>query len=254
MISNAGFGAVSFSFIESGADLGKSALVQAPFSEDAFVAVDRNHEFNGAAFTATGTLIDTQFSAPLGTITTNLPSYLIGNQYIANANTNRDNANYSLSLTLNSLSTIYLLLDNRIGDNNNLDAASPALAGMSWVSALGFSIVSTGLSPFGQPDYVGLDESSPVITDILDPSLRTHTYTNLGIGAGVSLNQFSTVYALTAGPGTVVLGAQNDGVQRQMYGVVIGAASVADSPSTAVLLGVTLTLLPWLSRRGTKRS
>jgi hypothetical protein len=229
--------------------IGNQAIVQTPFGEDAFGFSDRNHEYNGVAFSAAGTLVPTQTAGmPAGTVITGLPSYLLGQPYVAGANDNKTNANYSLSLTVDVRSTLYLLLDNRLGDNDALTPSSPALAGMSWVADRGFTVFNTGLSPNSQPDFVGMDETSPLVLPIPDPSLRTHSFANLGVGPGISLNNFFTVYAVTIDPGTITLGAQNDTTSRNFYGVVV-ASAVPETGATCLLLGSVAFILFALQRK-----
>jgi len=103
--------------------------------------------------------------APYATTST-LPAYLVGNEYIMIANNDRDNASYTLAITLNQPANLYLLIDNRLGD---ADAATPPSIGptgakMTWVDpAAGWTPVTTGSNralSTARPDEIGIDESA----------------------------------------------------------------------------------------------
>jgi len=239
-----GFG---FSISETGGDAGRSAIIEPEqdgippegclFGEDAWVFSDRNHEVNGGALDEAGNLVLTAATQPARIV--GLPAYLIGRPYIANANDHKDNPGYQLLIALPAGARLYLLLDNRLGDSN---AADPPVLGdangglMSWVAALGFRPVNTGLSPKGYPDFVGVDEAVGYGA-VTSPNARIHAYSALGQGAGVSIDNYYSVYALDAPAGTITLGAQNDGSTRNMYGVVVEAFAtprIEKQPSVAV--------------------
>ena len=245
------------SISETNGDAGKPSIVEptgssngALFGEDAFALVDRSHEYNGAAFDSTGRL--TTGVAPDQAIASiiGLPAYLVGNPYIANANDNKDNANYSLTINVDSPSFIYLLIDNRIGDENNKDMPTLGSAGlgpMAWVADMGFVLVNTGLSPNGQPDFLAMDQG-PFTSITL--ATRSHATVGLGIGSGVSVDEFFSVYRKQI-TSTITLGDQNIGSSRNMYGVVV--ASIPE-PSTWGLMGLALGYVFIRRRRAAHRS
>jgi hypothetical protein len=175
------------------------------FGEDAFAMTDRLHQWNGASA-----------SLPL-------PAYLTGNEYVAIANSYRDNASLQLAVNLRARSLAYLLVDNRIGDGN---AAPPPdfSTVMAWVASDGWTSVATGrnrTADLSVPDEVGYDEN----------------------GDG-SLNQWGSVYARIVEPGALLLGPQNEG--RDMYGLVVTPALAPAAPRLALLqLGETSAKLGW---------
>jgi hypothetical protein len=161
------------------------------FGEEVLAFTDRTHQWNGA--------------------TTNLPlpAYLVGNEYLMSANNNRSVSNFVMTIELAREATVYLLIDNRVGDNNNANPPTigPGTALMQWVDpAQGWVPASTGYNRAQSrlvPDEVGVDESGD------------------GVGAGVAINQYSSVYAkYVPEGGTVTLYEQNGG-GLNMYGVVV---------------------------------
>ena len=163
------------------------------FGEDAKAMTDRLHDYGASSATVS------------------LPSYLVGQEYIMIANNDRDNANFSLTVTIAQPSFVYLLIDNRLGDG---DAANPPnfAANMPWVPA-GLWVPWSGngnhLNNAAYPDDVGIDES-----------------------ADGSINNWSSVYAKLMPAGTFTLGAP-DNAGRNMYGVVVAAIP---EPGTVGLL------------------
>jgi fibronectin type 3 domain-containing protein len=225
------------SISETGTDAGRFSIIEPAgspngtvFQEDAWIFTDRTHEYNGPAFDGAGNL-STGGATVLG-----LPDYLVGHPYVANANNHRDNANYTLTVTVDTISRIYLLIDNRVGDGAN--ATPPTLGSggvglMAWVADMGFAQVNTGISPNGQPDFVGADEGAQLTAS--DPAARTHLAT---VGAGVGLNQFFTVYAKTISAGSITLRQQAAG-SLNMYGVVVAPFVPTQPPATPANLQVT---------------
>lgn len=163
------------------------------FGEDAKAMTDRAHDYNS--------------SSP----TVPLPSYLVGQEYIMIANNNRDNVDFSLEVTIAQPSLVYLLVDNRLGDNDN--ATPPDFsASMKWVQTdlyIPFSANGNHLGNPAFPDDIGVDE-----------------------GADGTINQWSSVYAKLMPAGTFTLGAPDNG-GRNMYGVVVAAIP---EPGTGALL------------------
>ncbi|HMO66623.1 MAG TPA: hypothetical protein PKE47_15605, partial [Verrucomicrobiota bacterium] len=113
------------------------------FEEDALAMTDRVHNYNGALTNLA------------------LPPYLVGYEYIQIANDNRASADFRLDITVSGPATVFLLLDNRLGDSNG--ANPPALSDtlMPWVAAQGFIPVLTGhnrAASIAFPDELGVDE------------------------------------------------------------------------------------------------
>ncbi len=50
-----------------------------------------------------------------------VPAYLVDSEYIMSGNDNRDNATYRLDVTIATAASVYMLIDNRLGDTNNAD-------------------------------------------------------------------------------------------------------------------------------------
>ena len=173
-----------------------------PLGEESFAYVDRTHELTAARYDPNTLLLAT---ANTGTLVP-MPGYLLGAQYVANANDNRtagianDPFSYTVTYTVDEPSRAYLLLDNRLNGTashatsspNNTD---PDLGGsLTWVLNDGWVRVNTGIMPNGQADYVGIDEGGTAT----DPSLRTHH----DPGPGESLNQFFAIYTRDIPAGT----------------------------------------------------
>ena len=159
------------------------------FSPKAKAMTDRLHEWNAASD-----------ALPI-------PSYLLGNEYLAIANNYRDNAELSVDVTLAGKTLAYLLVDNRIGDNN---ATTPPdfMANMLWVAENGWTPVASGRNRSGiaeDPDEVGYDEN----------------------GDG-SINQVASVYYKVLDAGVASLGPQNEG--RNIYGFVAAPAVAPSAP------------------------
>ncbi|MGE5612160.1 MAG: PA14 domain-containing protein, partial [Bacillota bacterium] len=196
-------------------DLG-GAIV--PFGEDVFCYMNRNHQYNGVRFTAGGVLTATDPALP-DDITVGIPSYLLGGEYVSTLNDNRDNASFAMNVTVTKNVRAYLLLDNRIGDSTNTNPPTLGNGIMDWVAADGWTVVNTGISPNGQPDFVACDEGA-TITDFLT---RATTTTSLGVGAGVGINNFFTVYAKDFAAGDVISLKQQNNGGLNMYGLVVQA-------------------------------
>jgi hypothetical protein len=165
------------------------------FGEDVPAYVDRTHQWNGA------------------TVDLPLPSYLLGGEYIMIGNDNRDNANLRLDITVSEDVLVYILIDNRLTDLSAGDPPESGLpfdqwTGMTWMATNDFAPVITGwnrTADFTIPDEVGVDESGD------------------GTGAGVAINNWSSVYSSRKSAGTFSL-YQPDNPSRNMYGVVIKRA------------------------------
>lgn len=161
------------------------------FREDVPAYRDRAHQWNGAAATLP------------------LPSYLVGGDYIAIRNDNRDNTSFQLDVTVSAPALVYVLVDNRLGDSNAANPPDLSTGLMSWLEAEGWAPVRTGhnrlVSP-ALPDEVGLDESGD------------------GIGAGAGVDSYSSIYVREVPAGLVSL-YYADNAGQNMYGVVVRATA-----------------------------
>ncbi len=92
-----------------------------------------------------------------------IPDYLLGGEYIMVGNDNKNNTNYSLTISVNPPVMAYLLIDNRFGDGNSMDPPALGNGNMDWVLNDGWEPVKTGHNPFGNPDWpdmIGIDEGA----------------------------------------------------------------------------------------------
>ena len=177
-------GAAITTVVETGLAADVAAAITDNFAEDANSYVDRTsanaapngHQHNGPAFNSSTGLLSTT-----GDLIVGLPSYLIGKDYIRFANNARDNAGYQAVVTTDTPSTFYVLIDNRTNGPNTAAAKTnttdPTLGGsLQWVIDGGWIRMNTGLSPNGQGDFTAVDETGD------------------GVGPGVRLNNFMSVY------------------------------------------------------------
>ena len=156
------------------------------FGNEAPAFVDRNHRYSNHFETST---------PPDFTI----PNYLIGGEYIMSGNDNRDNAGYRLDVTVANPSTVYMLIDNRLG-GNNADPPTFGPTAMQWILDEGWAATANGLNRLGDPnvpDEVPIDE-----------------------GADNGINQWFSVYQRNVPAGMFSL-LQPDNAGQNMYGVVI---------------------------------
>lgn len=166
------------------------------FGENALAMTDRPHEHNGA-----------NGSLPL-------PDYLLGREYIMIANNNRDNPSFQLDVGLSERCVVYLLVDNRLSDNNN--ANPPDFTSlMTWVVTDEWQPVLNGLNRSGStevPDETGYDEN----------------------GDG-SINQYASVYMKVFEPGEVAFSTYQMGQGINMYGLVVDSAAPPSTPTGLVV-------------------
>src|SRR6185503_4510122 len=91
-----------------------------------------------------------------------IPSYLVGQEYIMSGNDNRDNTGYRLNVSVATAVRVYILIDNRLGGN----AADPPTfdaTHMQWILDEGWTPVMTGVnraSNASVPDEVAVDEGA----------------------------------------------------------------------------------------------
>lgn len=144
--------------------------------------VDRNHRYHD----------DLANNLPV-------PAYLVGQEYIMSGNDNRDNANYRLDVSIASASTVYMLIDNRLG-GNNADPPTFDATHMQWILDQNWMATANGLNRMANPalpDEVAYDE-----------------------GADGTINQWYSVYKKSFPAGTFSL-LQPDNAGQNMYGVVV---------------------------------
>jgi hypothetical protein len=164
--------------------------------------VDRNHRYSDHSVQATAVPPDFR-----------IPAYLVGAEYIMSGNDNRDNANYRLDVTVAMPSSVYMLIDNRLGDPNSTNTTPPSFGPtkMQWILDQGWIATNNGLNRTGNtavPDEVPLDE-----------------------GANNTIEQWYSVYRRDVPAGTFSL-FQADNAGQNMYGVVVVAIP---EPSTIAL-------------------
>ncbi|MGD8501944.1 MAG: hypothetical protein PVJ86_14930, partial [Phycisphaerales bacterium] len=147
-----------------------------PLDEDELTFVDRTHQYN------------------------EIPTYLIGAQYIMTANDNKNVSAYELDVTMEADATLYIFIDNRMGAAAGGLGVDPDLTGMAWIANEGWE--DTG-------DDIGIDES----------------------GDG-DIDQYSSVFAKEASAGTTVtLHGNTQGHGGNMYGVAaLGPRLAAYNP------------------------
>lgn len=184
------------------------------FGEDVLSFADRVTEYNGAT-----TLLP-------------LPSYLLGAEYVMVANDNRAQPGYQVDITVSAPVRAYLFVDNRIGDGNGADPPNfPGNTNMAWVVNDGWLPVLNGLNRAGDPtwpDEIGWDETGG----------------GIGVGPGVSINQYGSVYYKDFWvPGTFSTYTLLEG--RNMYGV---AVTLIPEPSVPFLLSLGLLAMFWARR------
>lgn len=200
--------------------------------EESFAFVDRNHELTSARYDPATGLLNT---ASTGTLV-GFPSYLIGIQYVANANDNKSagtsatQSDYLVTYKVDKPSQAYLLLDNRLdGAASNVsktNTTDPVLEGsLAWVVEEGWVRVNTGIMPNGQADYIGIDEGGSVA----GPDARNHH----DPGPGMSLNQFYAIYTKMVSGEFVTHGQKMATGSGNMYVV-----AVVPEPATFSLLAL----------------
>jgi hypothetical protein len=221
-----------------------------PFGEEVFAYVDRTHELTAARTDPTTGSLTTANTGNLVPI----PSYLVGAQYVANANVNRiagtDAASndYRVTYTVDSPGKAYLLLDNRLdGTASNATSSpnttDPDLGGnLAWVLNEGWVRKNTGIFPNGQADYIGIDEGATVAS----PDLRTHTASGNVAGSGQGLNQFFAIYerSIPAAGTFTTSGIKQGTGAGDMYVVAFVSA-----PEPSAIAGLAGAALFGLSRR-----
>ena len=132
-----------------------------------------------------------------------IPAYLLGAQIVLTNNDNKNWSAWELDVTFSADATLYVFVDNRMGGAAGGKGVDPVVTGMPWLAAQGF--VDT-------KDDIGIDEN----------------------GDG-SINQYSSIFALSAKAGTTVtVHGDTEGHGGNMLGVaVMGPKLAAYNPNPA---------------------
>ncbi|MBL9170160.1 MAG: fibronectin type III domain-containing protein [Verrucomicrobiales bacterium] len=201
-----------FDVINGGTTL-RTGYTVPSYGENVLAMTDRIHEHNSA------------------TADLPLPDYLLGREYILIANNNRDNLSFQLDVGLSERCVVYLLIDNRVGDNN---AATPPdfSSLMSWVVRDEWQPVINGLNRTANgewPDETGYDEN----------------------GDG-SINQYASVYMKVFEAGEVAFSTYEMGQGINMYGLVVDSAVPPSVPTdlAVALNGDGSVKLGWTRAKG----
>jgi parallel beta-helix repeat protein len=150
-----------------------------------------------------------------------VPTEILGAQYVQVSNADKNTTDYTLTLTMSTDATLYLFLDNRLGNTGGGQGVDPIIpAQMSWVTTLGFS--DTGVD-------MGIDEN-----------------------ADGSINNYFSVFSKQVEAGDVIaLGVQNDGGGRNMYAVAaMPIAASNPSPANGAMDVPTNVMLSWTPASG----
>jgi hypothetical protein len=197
--------------VETGGDNEATDTIPAKFSGQTFPVTIAGEPVPGLTVGQTYTVGTFMSGAPafvdrnhayLNDVPNNLmiPAYLVGQQYIMSGNDNRDNAAYRLDVTVDTPSTVYMLIDNRLGGGGNGTPPTFGPTTMQWILDEAWTPTSNGLNRMMStaiPDEVPIDE-----------------------GADGGINQWYSVYSKNFPAGTVTL-LQPDNAGQNMYGVVI---------------------------------
>lgn len=133
----------------------------------------------------------------------NVPAALQNAEYIMTSNNDRDNRLYEMDVTLSKAATLYMWVDNRVGDGQSADGPTIGMANpnvMLWLDVFGWT--STG-------ETIDIDE-----------------------GGSGSIDQTFLIYSKDVGAGMTTLYAQ-DYPSVNMYGV-----AAVPEPMTIALLGL----------------
>ena len=168
-----------------GATVGQNYTVGL-FGHQAPTFVDRNHRYANHDAAATPP-------------TFQIPAYLVGLQYIMAGNDNRDRPTYRLDVTVDTPSTAYMLIDNRLG-GNTADPPTFGPTAMQWILDQNWIATNSGLNRTNNtavPDEVPIDE-----------------------GANNDIQNWFSVYKKDFPVGTFTL-LQPDNAGQNMYGVIV---------------------------------
>jgi hypothetical protein len=194
-----------------GAVVGSTYTV-ATFANNSPAFVDRAHRYMNDPGTG-------------GSAALPIPGYLVGGDYIMSGNDNRDNATYSLAVSVLGATRMFMLIDNRLSDANAADPPTFDATHMQWITTGGWLPSKTGNNRLGNaalPDEVGFDE-----------------------GADNTINSYYSVYFKDFAGGTVTL-LQADNTGQNMYGVV---AQRIPEPTSASIAAIGLLAMAGRRRR-----
>ena len=144
-----------------------------------------------------------------------IPGLLNGIDFVQVANDDKRAPNLRIEVTVSSDSILYLFIDNRILDPM---LTNPALSGtMKWVIDDGFMDTSLDIE---------IDE-----------------------GGDGDIENTSSIFSRYVSAGSVTTFAQNDGGNRNMYGIAAAAAAAVPEPSIITLFVLGLVGLSFARRR-----
>ena len=130
------------------------------FGVGAQCIINRPHCVKPAAFNREGRI--DKWVTPS---TNSFPAYLEAQQYVWFLQDARHYTNYACTVTVDSPSTFYLLVDNRVNEFSERKACTDPVFGppdTEWIKTDGWKRVNTGLTPKIEPsnqgDYVSIDE------------------------------------------------------------------------------------------------
>ena len=153
-------------------------IAEDPLGEESEVYVDRGYVFR------------------------DVPDYLVGLEYLMLANEDKSNADFQLELTLSQNATVYLLLDNRIGDDEGTNPAYLEEGAMEWILEMGFTT---------HYDQIGIDEK---LND------------NQEVATG-----WFTIYQLNTTAGSLMFEKQDEGDSRRLYSIVVEPYNLHPEPA-----------------------
>lgn len=169
----------------------------------------------------------------------NIPSYLLGLDYVLTMNDNRNNNPFRIDITTAGPGRAYLFIDTRIGDG--VDQNGPTLGNFGanltqWILDDGWAPMITGAKP---SDYTG-------VGDIIGLSASPNNVPNIGpnVVTGLTLNQYSEIWYrdITGNSYSIY----TEGESYNYFGT---AFSVVPEPSTMALAGLGAAFLLTLRRR-----
>lgn len=232
--ASTGFAAI-VNVVETGGDNEATDTITAKWTGQSFPVSVANEPFTGAVIGETYNVGLFDNLAPsfvdrnhryYADTTLPIPAYLIGAEYIMSGNDNRDNASYTLDVTVDTPSLVFMLIDNRLGTGDNLTPPTFGAANMQWILDEAWIPFSTGNNrtfDLNVPDEIAFDE-----------------------GADNTVNQYYSVYLKEVPAGTFTL-RQADNAGRNMYGVAV--LSVPEPGTLALSAFGLVGLLAKLRRR-----
>jgi len=146
----------------------------------------------------------------------NVPAILQGLEYVRFANDDKNFAGHRVNITVGQACTMYLLIDNRLGDDARANPPTMTSPDVAWVAQLGF-----------------------VQTDIT---------TEIDESANGSIDQTFTAFKGTFAAGTYTLGGMISGYGGNMYSLAVAppATQAANPvPANGSQIGATTVALSW---------